>query len=156
MTNADSTRLPEDPVRITIPLEPRTKKNSQQIFIRQGSNGKTGRFISPSKQYREYEKNCGAYMQELGISCPVNIQAIFYMGKRRAVDLTNLNEAIHDILVKYGVLVDDNCRIVVSTDGSRVLYDRENPRTEILITKAEGTFPNTTSKKEKKSNVSRL
>ena len=154
MTNADSTRLPEDPVRITIPLEPRTKKNSQRLITT------NNRYIPiPSKPYKEYEKASEMYLDPwkgLKISDPVNVQACYYMGKRRAVDLTNLNEAIHDILVKYGVLADDNCRIVVSTDGSRVMYDRENPRTEILITKVDGTFPDTTSKKEKKPNVSRL
>ena len=57
-------------------------------------------------------------------------------------DLTNLHEALHDILVKYHVIADDNCKIIVSTDGSRVLYDRENPRTEVTITKAGGVVEN--------------
>jgi hypothetical protein len=30
-------------------------------------------------------------------------------------------------------LADDNSNIVVSMDGSRVLYSKENPRTEIEI-----------------------
>ena len=55
------------------------------------------------------------------------------MPTRRIVDLTNLEEAIDDILVKYGVLKDDNSRILVSHDGSRVLYDKDNPRTEVTI-----------------------
>lgn len=58
---------------------------------------------------------------------------MFYMPTRRIVDLTNLEEAIDDILVKYGVLKDDNSRILVSHDGSRVLYDKNNPRTEVTI-----------------------
>ena len=62
------------------------------------------------------------------------------MPTRRAVDLTNLNEALHDILVKGQVLVDDNAKIIVSTDGSRVHLDRENPRTEVKITEVEATF----------------
>ena len=43
-----------------------------------------------------------------------------------------------DVLVKAGVLVDDSAmspEIVVSTDGSKVLIDKENPRIEIEITK---------------------
>jgi hypothetical protein len=36
--------------------------------------------------------------------------------------------------VKYGVIEDDNSNVVVSVDGSRVLYDKENPRTEVEIT----------------------
>jgi Holliday junction resolvase RusA-like endonuclease len=55
------------------------------------------------------------------------------MDMRRKCDLTNLNEALHDILVKCGVLKDDNSKIVAATDGSRVLYDKQNPRTEVYI-----------------------
>lgn len=34
--------------------------------------------------------------------------------------------------------IEDDCRdIVASTDGSAVLYDKENPRTEIIITKKD-------------------
>ena len=32
---------------------------------------------------------------------------------------------------------DDNNRIVVSTDGSRVLYDKHNPRTEVEIERTD-------------------
>ena len=76
----------------------------------------------------------------LGIDQPVNVAAKFYMPTRRRVDLTNLNEALHDILVHYGVLSDDNAKIIVSTDGSRVYWDKDNPRTEVIITAVEGTF----------------
>ena len=37
------------------------------------------------------------------------------------------------MLVKYGVLKDDNSEIITSHDGSRVLYDKDNPRTEVTI-----------------------
>ena len=56
------------------------------------------------------------------------------MPTRRRVDLLNLLEASLDILVDAGILEDDNSSIVVSHDGSRVLYDKENPRAEITIT----------------------
>ena len=59
------------------------------------------------------------------------------MPTRHRVDLTNLLNATNDILVKAGVLEDDNCKIVVSHDGSRVFYDKENPRVEIEITEVE-------------------
>jgi Holliday junction resolvase RusA-like endonuclease len=55
------------------------------------------------------------------------------MPTRRKVDLVNLLEATHDILVKYEVLADDNSGIIYSVDGSRVMYDKENPRTEVEI-----------------------
>jgi hypothetical protein len=37
------------------------------------------------------------------------------------------------VLVKYGAIIDDNSLIVASMDGSRVYYDKDNPRTEIYI-----------------------
>lgn len=48
--------------------------------------------------------------------------------------LGNLLEATCDILVKYGVLKDDNSDIASSHDGSWVLKRQEKPRVEIEIT----------------------
>ena len=95
--------------------------------------------IIPSKTYREYEKAAGWYIKGKGICIdyPVNVKAIYYMPTRRRVDLVNLHEALCDILVKYGVVKDDNSKIIASMDGSRVEYDKEHPRTEIWITKKE-------------------
>lgn len=67
------------------------------------------------------------------IDYAVNVKAVYYMQTRRKVDITNLHNALHDILVHYGVLADDNMKIVVFTDGSRVKYDKLNPRTEVTI-----------------------
>lgn len=125
-----------DGVEICIPLPPVTKKNSQRIGYRT-VNGKTVPFIIPSAKYKQYEEDCGIFLKPLGIKEPVNIRALFYMPTRRKVDLTNLNEALHDALVANGTIEDDNCTIVAGTDGSRVLYDKDNPRTEVLIRKIE-------------------
>lgn len=121
-------------ISFTIPLVPVTKKNSGQI-VRAGNFYK----VVPSKQYQQYEKDCRWFMPSLEdpIDAPVNVQAVYYMPTRRRVDLCNLHAALHDILTHYGVLVDDNSRIIVSTDGSRVRYDKEHPRTEVTITEAE-------------------
>ena len=115
----------------TIPLAPVTKKNSQRIILIGGRPR-----IIPSKKYEEYEKDCAFFMPKVDapISCPVNLKAVYYMPARRRVDLVNLLEATADVLVHYGILEDDNSNIIVSTDGSRVLYDKESPRTEIEIT----------------------
>ena len=56
------------------------------------------------------------------------------MPTRHRVDLANLLAATCDILVHYGVLEDDNSGIVASHDGSCVLYSKESPRVEIVIT----------------------
>ena len=119
-------------LKFTIPLPPITKKNSQQIII----NRATGRpQIIPSKKYLQYEKDCALFIKGKGLAIdqPVTVQCVYYMPTKRRVDLTNLLEATHDILVKYKVLADDNSGIIYSVDGSRVLYDKENPRTEIEI-----------------------
>ena len=115
-----------------IELPPVTKKNSQRMVSR------GGRVIPiPSKAYSEYEKAAGWYLKPLGIDYPVNIKALYYMPTRRRVDKTNLESALCAVLVRHGVIADDNCRIVAATDGSRVLYDKDNPRTEIYITRME-------------------
>lgn len=116
--------------KITIPLPPVTKKNSQRIAVQNGRP-----FILPSEAFKRYEEAAGWYIRrrELPITEPVNVQCIYYMPTKRRCDLVNLLEATMDILVKYHVLEDDNAGIVVSHDGSCVLYDKEHPRTEIEI-----------------------
>ena len=57
------------------------------------------------------------------------------METRRRVDLTNLLEALDDMLVKANVIKDDCRDIVVSHDGSRVYWDKDNPRIEVEILK---------------------
>lgn len=132
-----------------IPINPRTKKNSQEIrFKAAAKNGffkKTPYglkyvgipFISQNEKYKQYEQDAGWFLKKLPepISEPVNVKCIFYREDERRCDLTNLLEAIDDILVKYKVLSDDNFKIIVSHDGSRVNVDRYRPRTEIEITK---------------------
>ena len=119
-------------IKFTIPLAPISKKNSQRIMI----NRATGKpFIMPSAQYKQYESDAAYFIPRgVYIKTPVNVKCLFYMPTRRKVDLTNLLEAIDDVMVKAGLLADDNSDIVQSHDGSRVLYDKANPRTEIIIT----------------------
>ncbi len=119
-----------------IPLNPKTKKNHQKII----KNRRTGAFmIIQSEAYREYEKDAGWFLKKplKPIDCAVNVKCIFYRDSAKRCDLTNLLEAIDDILVKYKVLADDNFNIIVSHDGSRVFIDRNRPRTEITIERAE-------------------
>lgn len=119
-------------IKFTIPLAPISKKNSQQILI----NRATGKpFIMPSKKYKEYESAAMWYIpKRIYINAPCNIKCLFYMPTKRRVDLTNLLEAIDDTMVKAGLLADDNYTVIQSHDGSRVLYDKSRPRTEVYIT----------------------
>ena len=95
------------------------------------------RFISPSEQFINYQNDCLHFLNRysyLNLDEQLNVQCHFYMSDKRRVDLTNLLESIDDILVHYHVLKDDSSNIIVSHDGSRVFYDKNNPRTEIEIT----------------------
>lgn len=114
---------------------PRTKKNSQQIH----RNAAGRPFVAPSRAFAEYERSCLAQIKTpcRPISDAVNVKCVYYMPTRRRVDLVNLIEASLDILVCAGVLADDNRDIVAGHDGSCVLYDKKNPRTEIFIAKME-------------------
>lgn len=124
-------------IKITIPLPPVTKKNSQRILC----NKYTGKmFIAPSEQYEQYERKAlWLIPKRETIDKPVNVKCLFYMPTKRKCDLTNLLEAVDDILVKARVLADDNYTVIQSHDGSRIFYDKKNPRTEIYITEAETT-----------------
>lgn len=119
--------------KYTIPLPPVTKKNSQRILV----NRKTGMpFIAPSSAYKHYEEQAIYFLTpkpKTPLAGRYRVAAVFYMPTRRRVDLTNLLEAAHDTLVAAKILADDNNTIIASVDGSRVLYDKENPRTEIII-----------------------
>lgn len=118
-------------IHFTVKLPPISKKNSQQIMV----NKATGRpFIMPSKKYKEYEQQALWFIpKNIFIDYPVNVKCLFYMPTHRKCDLTNMLEAIDDVMVKAGLLADDNFTIIEGHDGSRVLYDKEDPRTEVYI-----------------------
>lgn len=128
-------------IAFVIPLNPASKKNGSQICTRGGKN-----FLIPNKTYLKYEKEALLLIPSevrVKVNYPVNVKALYYRDSRRRVDKTNLENALHDVLVKANVLMDDsaiNPVIIVSTDGSRVLYDKENPRTEVYIEEAKGEF----------------
>lgn len=124
-------------LNLIIPIAPVTKKNHQQIR----TNRKTGKsWVAQSERYLQYEADClriigGQY--RVHIAQPVNVKSIYYMPTARRVDITNLHSALHDVLVKAGVLADDSSlspKIVAGTDGSRVRVDKKFPRTEVEIT----------------------
>ena len=120
--------------KIVLEVPPRTKKNSQRMV----QNKTTKRwFPIPSAAYKQYEKDC---LQILKLAVPiepvdepVNIRCRFYMPTARPCDLTNLLEAVDDVLVKAKILTDDSYNVVAGHDGSRVFVDKEHPRTEIFI-----------------------
>lgn len=132
-------------LKYTIPLDPRTKKNHQMIAGAGARCPRCGKFqkqfIRQGSAHGEYQKAARWYVRPKPVAPieePVNVQCIFYMQTRRKVDTLNLLATVDDLLVEEGILKDDCAAIVVSHDGSRVRYDKENPRTEITITGAAG------------------
>ncbi|MET3616613.1 Holliday junction resolvase RusA-like endonuclease [Peptoniphilus olsenii] len=118
-------------MHLTLYGRPITKKNSSRIV-------KCGAFhkLLPSRAYVAYEKDClkqitGIYKQKL--NGKYNLKCVYFMPTRHRVDLVNLLEATCDILVAADVIEDDNAKIIASHDGSRVLYDKVNPRVEIYL-----------------------
>lgn len=121
-------------IKFTLPVKPITKKNSGRIVMR-GSYPK----LLPSEQYERFEKDTQPYFinvkNQVGvINFPINMQCLFYMDVHRKVDLCNLLNAVDDSMVKSGLIIDDNRDIIASHDGSRVFFDKHNPRIEITIT----------------------
>ena len=120
-----------------IPIEPRSKKNSQQICI----NPRTKRpFVKQNEKYVQFEKDCGFFLKHkppAPIDYPVNCKCIFYRSTRIRCDLVNLQEAILDVLTRYEIITDDNFNIVATMDGSTVKIDKEFPRIEIVITRKD-------------------
>ena len=121
-------------ISFTVNERPVTKKNSGQIVMR-------GKYpiLLPSKQYLAFEKAAQPYFisvrNSVGIiNYPINMQCHFYMETHRKVDLCNLLNAVDDSMVKSGLILDDNRDIIAGHDGSRVFYDKFNPRIEITIT----------------------
>ena len=128
----------QDAFKYIIPCAPVPKKNSQRIV----TNQNTGKpLIIQSERYEAFEAYAGYFLRpKPGIDYPVNVKCIFYMPTRRRVDTVNLEEAVHDVLVTYGVLKDDSRDIIASKDGTRTFYDKENPRVEIEITPYQGEY----------------
>lgn len=123
-----------------IPLDTKTKKNSHRIAgcgPRCPMCGKFQKqFIRNGNATTDFAFRAAQYLRprpEKPYGGEVHLVYRVYTGTRRKVDDLNLYEALDDILVENGILLDDNRKIIRSRDGSRVLYDKENPRAEIEI-----------------------
>lgn len=129
-------------IKYIIKGDPRTKKNSMDIVSFGKKCPTCGKRqynkLVQGKANREYSEAALWQLKPTPprpIECPVNVKCLFFMKTKRLVDGLNLQAAIDDLLVEAEILADDNSRIVVGHDGSRVLYDKDNPRVEITITR---------------------
>lgn len=142
--------------KIVIPIPPITKKNSNEIVRTKAKHDEKGNVIKPSQvrivasaAFRKYEKAAKPFLPlNMNIAAPVNIKAVYYLDTAKYSDLNNYHNALHDVLVDYDVIYDDNHYIVTSTDGSCIRIDKERPRTEIYIQVR-------TNDKEKETNIGR-
>lgn len=130
----------EELARYTIPLDPKTKKNSHRIAgcgPRCPVCGKYAKqFVRNADQTTEFSFSAAKYLQpkpKKPIEGPVQLVYRLYTETWHRKDDLNLYEALDDILVKEGILRDDDRKTIRSRDGSRVLYDKDNPRAEIYI-----------------------
>ena len=140
--------MPEILWSCVIKGDPRTKKNSM-IIAGTGQRCPVCKkfkkqWVRQSPQHDAWHKAASRQLTappEKPISSPVNCRYVFYTETRRRVDGLNLEAAIDDLLVANDILEDDNSRIVISHDGSRVRYDPYNPRVEITITASDEGEP---------------
>ena len=116
-------------IEFTIPVNPRPKKNSPMILWRK----------------QDFKIKIGARVLATIPFTPFN------RSTKHTIDLTNLNEALHDAMVKSGCILDDNRDIIAAHDGSRVFYDKFNPRIEVVISEMENyhQWNDTTSEQKK-------
>lgn len=103
-----------------------SKKNSMVHIVRNGSMLKF-----PSKDYQIREKDAlGQCLLALLPKCKANKVTIWYTFIRpddRAADITNKQESINDMLVKYWFLEDDRWQYLDIEYAKSQGIDRENP-----------------------------
>jgi Holliday junction resolvase RusA-like endonuclease len=116
-----------------IPIIYRDKKNPYKQYFKHMEKG-FRILILPSAIFTKYQKHA---LQHIPIAAEpyneINLRVLYFRETRRKIDLVNLLEATCDILVKDKFIVDDDSKCVISTDGSRVFYDKHNPRTEVYV-----------------------
>ncbi len=118
-----------------------SKKNSRLLFWRNGRQ-----YNIPSPAYTKWENTAVFYIRHIKPVDKVNsVTLTFYAESKRRKDLTNCAEGVMDLLVKAGILQDDNWfvvpKIVLVFGG----VDRQEPKVEIQITTSmETTHKQTT------------
>jgi Holliday junction resolvase RusA-like endonuclease len=121
--------------RFVITGKPAVLKNSKVIVTKPFPR------LLPSKASKAWTKAALAQLprqksirQPLPVEVTVNAAIVTYAHDRRERDLDNSLGGPLDALVSAGVLTTDSNKQVKSLDGSRLLYDKANPRVEITLT----------------------
>lgn len=137
-------------MKITIPGSIRSKKNSKQpcpipcapgskssLFMRykNGIVRPVRMMLQPSAAYRKWENGARDHLKRVfpkhlsPFSKPVSVKATFFY-KGPCPDLSGCCESLGDCIEG---LVIENDKQIGSWDGSRLIHDKNNPRTEIEI-----------------------
>ena len=85
-----------------------------------------------SKDYRDFIRNLESYIPREQIDGEIEVEYNFYFPDKRKRDIANLEKALTDSLVHYGVIQDDSMiqRLVLEK-----YYDKGKPYTIIEIKK---------------------
>ena len=105
--------------------------STQHIYLTRGNS--KGRFMKRGAKERKEQYQWEAKSQYKGrvLECPLTAEIVLYFGDRRRRDWDNFHKLACDAL--EGVVYEDDSQI----QEAHVVkaYDKENPRTEILIHK---------------------
>lgn len=113
-----------------------SKKNSKDIF-----RTAAGRpFITSSKAFKAWEEEQmwmikGQWKNKQTLPGSPRVIMTFYPSTHRRADATNKGEGVMDLLVKAGILPDDNWFVVPEVTSKLGGVDPEKPRVEISIDK---------------------
>lgn len=120
-------------MKLTIKGKTPSKKNSRNIFVR------NGRIINvPSKLYKEWHEDAKLQLEQQfkGYQVsgyPIDINVVVYYGTKHRHDLDNALGSIMDVLVDANIIIDDDIehisQIIIQHGG----LDKENPRAEIYL-----------------------
>jgi Holliday junction resolvase RusA-like endonuclease len=141
------TLRPGESITFTLPVTPRTKKNSR-THVRK--RAKTGNMITvplPSEAYKTMEAQIVAWANDIPgnvlVGCvvwcacefelaqPLNCSAIFYRDADRG-DAVGYYQGLADALEAAGVVADD--KWIKQWDGSRLAKDAKLSRIEVTLT----------------------
>lgn len=118
-------------LEIIIPGEVISKKNGQKII-------RCGKFprIKAGDAYLKWEKQAVQELQFKRINWtgdyPIELHMFFYRKTRRAFDYSNMVESIQDMLIKAGVILEDNFLHVIPV-VSGMSIDKDHPRVVVNI-----------------------
>lgn len=109
-----------------------SQKNRKRIY----TNRKTGKpFIASDETVKDWQKD--ALLQLKGKRpvqvYPISLTAVFFVRDDRRHDLDNMVAGCMDILVKAGILQDDDCKHVETLTLQFGGLEPLNPRVEIFI-----------------------